>query len=431
MFKDYNPNLMKFLSLATVIIASFIPLILLGEKLSLSIHAESAILINYNTGDILFEKNSKQQQFPASITKIATALYTLKNYQGDLNQKIVADQDCVASISEEAKIRSQYTLPSYWLVPGSSHIGIKKGEELSVRDLLYGLMVASGDDAANVLAHFIGKGSIPDFMLGMNKYVKSLGCHSTYFCNPHGLHHPEQVTSAYDMALLTQEALKDPLFREIVSTVRYTRPKTNKQEATTLLQTNKLLRKGPYYYPYAIGVKTGHGSPALSTFVGAATDGERTLIAVLLKVKDRETLWKDCIKLFDAAFNQPKVERIFFQKGNQSFELQVEGAQKPISTYLKDKISLIYYPAEEPLLKCHLVWSKVKLPIRAGDRVGELRLINEKNEIIIKAPLLAQEAVKMHWKTHTKQLFKKFYGEWVLALVGFLSIVLLFFKIKK
>lgn len=404
---------------------------LAAEKLSLPVQAESAILINAETGAILFEKNSNQPQHPASITKIATALYTMKTYRGDLSHKIAAEQDCVASISEEAKRRSNYTLPAHWLVPGSSHIGIKKGEELSLRDLLFGMMVASGDDAANVIAHFIGKGSIPDFMNNVNNYVQSVGCTSSHFCNPHGLHHPLQVTSANDMAILTKEALKIPFFREIVSTVRYTRPKTNKQEATTLIQTNKLLRKGAYHYPYAIGVKTGSGSPALNTFVGAATDGERTLIAVLLKVKDREDLWKDSMKLFEAAFNQPKVERIFFQAGKQSFLLNLKGSEQPVSTYLAEKISLTHYPAEEPQLKGHLVWDGVELPVQKGQRVGELRLYNEKKEVVIQAPLLAFESVKSDWKYTAKQLFKKAHGEWLLALGAFLMILILFFKAKK
>lgn len=422
---------MRFIPFLCICLAFVGEAQLSAEKLSLSVHAESAILLNAETGAILFEKNSRQLQYPASITKIATAIYTLHTHKEDLDTKITAEYDCVASISEEAKRRSNYTLPAHWLVPGSSHIGIKKGEELSLRDLLYGMMVASGDDAANVIAHYVSNGSIPDFVNGLNQYVKTLGCLSTNFCNPHGLHHPKQETTAYDMAILTKEALKNPFFREVTSTVRCTRPKTNKQEATTLIQTNKLLRKGAYYYPYAIGVKTGSGSPALNTFVGAANDGERTLIAVLLKVKEREDLWKDSIKLFEAAFNQPKVERIFFQEGKQSFQLNLEGAQQAVTTFLTQKISLSYYPAEEPLLKCQLVWDAVQLPIEKGQRVGELRLYNEKKEVVIQSPLLASETVLPKWTHKWKQLIVKSSWGWVLVLGIFLAAAALFFKSKK
>jgi D-alanyl-D-alanine carboxypeptidase (penicillin-binding protein 5/6) len=124
-------------------------------------------------------------------------------------------------------------------------------------------------------------------MTQLNDYVKRLGCTSTTFYNPHGLHHPKQQTTAYDLAVITQDALKNPVFREMVATVRYTRPKTNKQEPSTLVQTNRLLRTGPFYYPKAIGVKTGYYSLAGNNLVAAAKDGERTLIAVVLKANER------------------------------------------------------------------------------------------------------------------------------------------------
>lgn len=376
-----------------------------ASHLPLAVSAESAIMINADSGAILYEKKPHAKLFPASITKIATAAYALQLRGSDLTELMLADQDCIGSVTEEAKQRANYSLPSYWLVTDCSHIGIKKGEALTLKDLLYGMMVASADDASNVVAQKLGNGSIPQFMEKLNEYVKSLGCKDTYFNNPHGLHHPKHVTTAYDMALITKEALKNPQFREMVSTSRYTRPKTNKQESTILVQTNKLLRAGEYYYPRAIGVKTGRTSKAGNTFVAAATEGDRTLIAVLMNVKDRKDIFKDAIRLFDAAFNQLKIEKTVIQAGSQRHSFELEGANKLVQTYTVEDVAIAYYPAEEPKLKAYLQWDKLELPVKKGQKVGELQLKAEDESVIKAVPLFAHENVDAEWVFKIKQFF--------------------------
>ena len=393
-----------------------------AEPLSLSVNAESAILMNADTGVILYEKNARSLQYPASITKIATAAYVLKIRGDQLDEILVADQDSVAAVTSEAKRRANYTLPAYWLEHGGTHIGIKKGEELSLRDLLFGMMVASGNDASNVIAQHIGK-TIPVFMANLNTYVKELGCENTAFCNPHGLHHPKHQTTAYDMALITKEALKNPMFCKIVSSTQYTRPKTNKQESTTLVQTNRLLRKGKYYYPKAIGVKTGTTSQAYCTLVAAAKHNDRTLIAVVLKSKESEDRWLDSIKMFEAAFNQAKVQRVLLKKGSQKFTLDLPGAAKPIQTYIQKDVSIEYYPAEEPKVKCLLYWDSLTLPIAQKQRVGELRLQGSNGRIIQTVPLFAKEEVKSTWLFWFKNLFGGFP---ILSFVKFGGVVMIF-----
>lgn len=383
---------------------ALVPFKLLAEPLSITVQAESAILVNADTGAILYEKNAHALQYPASITKIATAAYALKKAGNKLDTIVVADHDAVASISEETLRRSNYTLPAYWLTPGGSHIGIKKGEELSLRDLLYGMMIASGNDASNVVAHHIG-GTIPNYITEMNAYLKEVGCKNTTFYNPHGLHHPKHQTTAYDMAVMTIAAMKNPTFREIVSTVRYTRPKTNKQSSTTLLQTNRLLRKGKLYYAKAIGVKTGYLSLAGNTLVGAAKQDNRTLIAVLLKSKEREEMFRDATNLFEKAFNQPKVNRVLLKAGPQKFTLDVKGAQNAVSTYTQEEIALSYYPAEEPKLKCLLYWNTVTPPIAKDQIVGELHMQTPEGQIMYKVPLLAQEKVSSTWLWAIQHMF--------------------------
>lgn len=395
-------KLFTLLSLAFFVLLQ--PLNAKTEKLALSIKAEAAILMNADTGVILYEKNIHDLHYPASTLKIATAIYALERAANKMDEMIAADQDCIGTVKEEAIRKSNYTLSPHLLIPDGSHIGIKRGELLSLRDLFYGMMVASGDDAANVIAKYVG-GTIPDFMEGMNAYLKQLGCQDTIFFNPHGLHHPKQQTTAYDLANLTREAIKNPLFSEMVATVRYTRPKTNKQESSVLVQTNRLLRNGPYFYSKAIGVKTGYYSLAGHNLVAAAREGDRTLIAVLLKVNERKEMFIDAKKMFEAAFSQPKVQRVLLHKGVQKFDLKLAGAQKPILGNITKDITLEYYPAEEPSIKCLLVWDKdVQLPIRKDQLIGEIVIKMENGSILRKAPLYAKEDVDVTWSHQMKNL---------------------------
>lgn len=369
--------------------------LLFSEPLKIEVNSDSAILMNAETGAILFQKNAYTQYHPASITKVATALLALKKEHDALDNLLTAEADCLASITEEARKRSNYTLPAYWQIPGGTHIGLKKGEKMSLRDLLYGLLVVSGNDAANVISHHVS-GSIPAFMDELNAYLKELGCKHTKFYNPHGLYHPEHLTCAYDMAIITQEALKIPVFREIVSSVRFKRPKTNMQEAVPLLQSNRLLRQGPYHYPKAIGVKTGYHSQAKHTLVAAAKQPDgRTLIAVMMHCKDRGGILKDAINLFEAAFNQPKIQRKLLKEGKQKFQLELLGGAQVLQTCLKESVTVEYYMAEDPNIKCFLTWKNLTLPVKKNQIVGELQLVDGLNETIKRVPLYAENDVEM------------------------------------
>lgn len=402
--KEIAVLVIKKIRLCILLLAFFHCTELSSEQLAMSIKANAAILINADTKTILYEKNAYAKQFPASITKVATAAYALELKPDQLNTIVSAEQESIASISEEAKRRSNYSHPAHWIEFGSSHIGIKKGEELTFKDLLHGMLIATANDAANVIAQY-SSGTIPKFMEGLNQYVQRLGCKDTCFMNPHGLHHPQHQTTAYDMAIITIDALKNPIFREIVKTVRYTRPKTNKQASTLLVQTNRLLRSGAFHYPKAIGVKTGKTSQANNTFIAAAKDGDRTLIAVLLNVKERDDIFKDAIKLFDTAFNQPKMERVLVKAGKQKYSLQLEGAEKPIKTYVNESAILTYYPAEEPKIKAYLKWDIQSLPVSKGEKIGELILADGENTVYKKIPLFAEESVKASFLFRIKKFF--------------------------
>jgi D-alanyl-D-alanine carboxypeptidase (penicillin-binding protein 5/6) len=373
-------------------------------RLAVNIESEAAVLINADTGVVLFEKNAHTLNFPASITKVATTLYTLKTKGDQLSTVISADQESIASISSEAKKRSNYTTPSFWVEQASTHMGIKKGEEFSLRDLLYGVMVVSANDASNVVAQHVG-GSIPTFVDNLNAYLKTIGCKNTHFTNPHGLHHPKHQTTPYDMAIITKEALKIPFFCELAAAPKFIRPKTNKQEPTVMLQKNKLLRAGRFNYPKAIGVKTGFTSIARHTLIAAARHNNRTLIAVLMKCNESSDIYTDAIKLFDAAFNQNPVKKTVLKAGPQKFTQLIEGGDKAIKTYLKNNITLEFYPAEEPTIKCFLQWYALKLPVEKDQEVAELVLKNPQGDILQTLPLYSEESVDKTWSQWLKNVF--------------------------
>ncbi|MBS4169512.1 MULTISPECIES: D-alanyl-D-alanine carboxypeptidase family protein [unclassified Neochlamydia] len=376
-----------------------------AEKLEVSVESEAAILINVTNGAILYEKNAHTLNYPASITKIATTLYALEQKGHHLSEIVSADAESIASISEQAKKKSNYTTPSHWIEYASTHIGIKKGENFTLKELLYGIMVASANDAANVVAQHVA-GSVPVFMKGLNGFIKSLGCENTYFTNPHGLHHPKHQTTPYDMALLTREAMKNPIFRELAAAPKFIRPKTNKQESVVILQKNRLLRRGEYYYPQAIGVKTGYTSIARHTLVAAAKRDGRELLAVLMKCKEGGQIYRDAIHLFEAAFNEKQEEMIILEKGPQKYLHSLKGADKPLKTFIKSSLSLKYYPAEKPVVKCYLQWHSLKLPIVKGQQVGEVYLQDRNGQQLQKVALYAEQGVQQTWIGWLKSLFK-------------------------
>ncbi|WP_068467043.1 D-alanyl-D-alanine carboxypeptidase family protein [Candidatus Protochlamydia phocaeensis] len=412
--------MIAFLALSSAVFA---------EPLQLDIAGEAAILMNADSGVILFEKEAYIPRYPASTTKIATALYVLKFKKEDLDKVLTAEQDAVATITQEAKRKANYQLPAYWLEPDGSHIGLKKGEQMTMRDLLAGILISSGNDASNVVAQAVG-GSIPRFMDQLNAYLKEIGCRQTTFYNPHGLHHPQHQTTAYDLAIMMREALKEPLFCQLIAQQRFVRPKTNKQAATTLLQTNRLIRPGKFYYSKAIGGKTGYHSKAKKNFVVAARSDDRTLIAVLMGYEDRNTIFQEAIKLFDAAFNQPKVQRIFLRAGQQSFKQDIARADRPLQTYLSENLSLDYYPAENPQAKCFLYWQPVELPIHKDQQVAELHLVDAQGKLLRKVPLLAVEDVHLKWPYSWLAKIEYVFNTFpILAVLGLGLLIVSFFSL--
>ena len=293
------------------------------------------------------------------------------------------------------------------------------------------MMLASGNDAANVIAQYVS-GEVPQFMEELNVYLKEeVGCRKTVLYNPHGLHHPEHRTTARDLSLIAKEAMKDLVFSSLVSTERYVRPKTNKQESTVFVQTNQLIRKGSsHYYPKAIGVKTGYTSEAKYSLVAAARDGERTLIAVVLKCPDRDLTFGSVKKMFNAAFAQSKVRYSFFKKGPQKFKTAIEGGRNLLETYLDEDFIISCYPAEEPSIKGSIMWKSLKAPVKRGEHVATIKLSSEGNIFNKNISLFAAKDVPSTFRFSLILFWENSY-KWLFGLLIFFILLSLFFLFRR
>ena len=364
-----------------------------AAPLSVAVEAEAVILMNADSGVILYEKSAHVKHHPASITKIATALFALQVARDRLNDRVTISSHSLAIMDEEEKALRKYQLPPYLLEPDGKSWRLQAGEQTTLRDLLYLTLVVSANDAANALAEAVA-GSIPLFVEGLNAMAALLACRNTTFYNPHGFYYPGHMTTAYDMALISKEALKDPLFCEIAMIPSYTRAKTNKQEPNTFENSNKLVVPGKHFDPRSIGVKRGYIWRAQHTIVAAAKEGGRTLIAVLLYCPERDTLFDEATKLFDAAFAERQQRRIAIAAGEQLFACKAYGASAPLTTYTEEPLVYTYYPAEEQEVKAFLVWNEgLAAPLQQGQYVGELRLATTDGTSLHTVPLLARNAV--------------------------------------
>lgn len=236
----------------------------------ITIEAKAALLVDLDSEQILYEQEAHAKNYPASITKIMTALLTLEavgREEVSLNQEVTISDDTFYDMDEE-----------------SSTAGLLPGEVITVENLLYCLMVASANEAANALAVAVA-GSVDAFVERMNQRAAELGMEDTHFVNPHGLHDADHYSSAYDIYLMAKEAMTHAVFRDIVSTKQYTVPATNLSGERVLSNTNGLLTG--YHYPgYSIkgtiGIKTGSTGPAGYCLCAAVKRSGHTLVSVVL-----------------------------------------------------------------------------------------------------------------------------------------------------
>ena len=296
---------------------------------NLKTYCPSCILIEANTGKILYEKNSNDVRFPASTTKIMTAILTVEN----------CNLDDVATVSHNAV----YSIPYDY-----THASLKEGEELTIEQLLYALMIPSANDAAIVLAEHIS-GSVEEFAKLMNKRAEELGCKNTHFVNPNGIHSKDHTSTSYDLALMGKFAMQNSIIRKIVSTTQFTLPATNKYSKTDRIfnNSNDLLNTySRYYYEGTTGVKTGYTGEAGNCIIASAKKNNLEVILVVLGGESTNTglsqRYLDCKTLFDYAFKNYSIKTLN-EKNAVLKQITVRGATEEtqnLNVLIKDKIEI-------------------------------------------------------------------------------------------
>lgn len=350
-------NIKKIFLLFLILIFSFTSVSAKEPELK----SPSAILVDAYTGLTLYEKNSNEKMYPASTTKIVTAILAIESGKLEKNETLTASFNAVNSIDYD-----------------SSKINLSEGEKMSFENLLYSLIIASANDAANVLAENICKTS-DEFVALMNKKVKEIGCTGTHFTNPHGLHDEDHYTTAADLAKITVYAMKLPFFEKAVSLTKYEIPPTNKtDEKRTLTSTNQLLNKNSkYYYQYATGVKTGYTSNAGYCLVSSAKNGAEKYISVVLGAKP------DAVETFSFADSKTLLQYGF--KNHDGYEVAKQNdiiSSIPIKSSFADEALLsaessvnIILPAGVDIKEVEVreyIKPKVKAPVKTGDLLGRM-----------------------------------------------------------
>ena len=284
------------------------------------------IVMEEETGTVLYEKMADEQHYPASITKIMTALLALEN----------SSMDEVVTFSEDAVYKTE----------GSS-IWRDIGEKMTMEECLYALMLNSSNDCAYAIAEHVG-GSFDNFVQMMNDRAKKLGCQNTHFANPHGLTDPDHYTCCRDMALIAREAYKNENFRIITGTARYVIPPTNKHDEKTYLRNhNELLapyKLTEYVYEYCTGGKTGWTEAAHSTLVTYAEKDGMTLICVVMNTI-APSQWKDSISLYNFCFDNFHVLNVADNENRFEEDTKNAGTLNVNADYVKlDEEGVIVLP---------------------------------------------------------------------------------------
>lgn len=324
-----------------------------------TIHSEGAVLMDANSGALLYGKNENEKLYPASTTKIITAILAIENC--NLTDKITASYDAVMSIPA-----------------GYSNAAIQPGETLTMQELLDMFLIQSANEIGYIFAEHIS-GSIENFAKLMNEKAVSLGCKNTNFTNPSGIHDPEHYSTAYDMALIAQYCMKNEIFRQTVAKTSCTISATDKYEQRYFKNTNDLLNHySEYYYEYAIGIKTGYTSQAKRCLIAGCLKDNLELITVTLGAEssNSDKRYEDTINLFEYGYSNYKMQKIATQN-SIAYEIKVKNATKDtqnLSLLVKDDLTGIV-PADfklsdlNPSIELN---DFISAPIKEGSVVGKI-----------------------------------------------------------
>lgn len=356
--------------LPIIFYALFYPI---SVQADVQVSANNAVLMEQSSGRVLFEKNAHEKRPIASITKVMTAIIAIES--GKMKEKVKTSRKAI------------YT-------EGSS-IYLELGEKMTLEDLVYGLMLRSGNDAAVAISEHIG-GSVEGFVYLMNEKAKWIGMTNTNFTNPHGLHDDNHYSSAYDMALLMRYAMENELFKKISSTTTY----QSENRSYAWQNKNKLLT---YYYDHCTGGKTGFTKNAGRTLITTAHKDNMDLITVTLNGPDD---WRDHIQLFEWGF---KNFELYTLKKEGEIQFKTKETESLINGYIHRPV---YYPLSEKELRN--IKSQIFLlqsPIKSNeDKIGKITFqLDEKN--MKDAPIFStKNKTDNHLYGEAFQLFKRIMG---------------------
>ena len=398
-------------------------------SIDFDLESEGVVLINLDTNTTVYEKNADERLEPASITKIMTYAVVCDHVE-DL-------EGTMTTVSENVNNELTGT--------GSSMSGIIVGEELSVLELLNLMMVPSGNDAALALAEYVGGGDWHDFVDMMNEKAEELGCEDTHFANPHGLHDDDHYTTPNDMAKITQYALNLPHFTEITNQLYYTLRATNKSaEPRTVYSTNRMLNQnidnGEYYYPYAVGIKTGSHDEAGYCLVSTAVKNGYNYLCVAMGcpyyTSDGSTNHHgemlDSRNLYEWAFDNLERQSVV-SEGDALGEVKLEYA------WDQDRLQVVAASDFSTILPTSVEASSivvetdlpdfVEAPVQKGQKVGTATLSYAGQELTT-VDLVAAESVERSNLLHTlSQIRNVVTSRWFLVIVGVILLLLVIYII--
>ncbi len=387
--------------------------------------AKAVVLADMDSGRLLYEMNKDEQRSPASLTKIMTvmlAVEALERGEVSLDEMVTAQADCLAGLNTD-----------------SSTSGIQPGEIISYQDLLYCAMVHSANEACNILAHRVS-GSVPAFVELMNRRAAELGCTSTHFSDPNGLSNENHYTTAYEMYLITREALEHPLFAEICNTRGYDMAATNLSQARSFANSNALITAdseygSSYVYPAAAGVKTGFTQLAGYCLVSTAEKDGVRLLAVVMGCDgwlnagiDEYENFTDTIKLYNWAFSNfsyrqavsslSTVTRVEVENAVETDAYASLRPQNDVTLLLPKDLNL-----ESVELSPTIYTEKLVAPIEAGTVLGRAEILIDGRSYgsvdlvnALKVELSRKEFVN-------RRVHETFSSPWIIVLIVVLAIL--------
>ncbi|MDD2955273.1 MAG: D-alanyl-D-alanine carboxypeptidase [Oscillospiraceae bacterium] len=390
-------------------------------------YSEAVYMVNLDTGTVVYEKNAQEQRAPASLTKLMTMILAIENCE-DLDNTLVTAPSYIWNEFEGINI---------------SHADIRRGETLSMRQLIYCMALQSANEAANIVAAYLGDGDISDFVAMMNDKAKEIGAVNTHFVNPHGLYDSDHYTTAYDMYLIAKYAYELDGFMDYVTVpvleIGPTHDDPPVHESLVLTSTNKMMfSQSDYYYEPIRGMKTGTLDESGRCFVSTATKNGFTYLLVLMGAPlydengeeyEANNAFLDAKNFYEWAFNTFRVKTLL-EKGKNIGQIGLElcwGKDYLLVMSAGRYTALLPDEVEATSVVLEPVYDTetVRAPLRKGDKVGQVRLMLAGEEIG-RVDLVSAETVEqnrwLYYLDEIKTFTRSFWFKFAVILLALLTV---------